>query len=103
LTFIIGKTAWRKKEKDALARYRNVPFYRGYRIRTCKTLLPKNNSFHFYPTKETILTSLIHTKVDTEIRTMIKNGCKMIQVCSSIDVINNKEIVEVFIKYFGTR
>jgi len=40
-------------------------------------------------------------RVDMEIRTMIANGCRRIQVCSSRDVINNDEVAAVFRKYFG--
>jgi len=35
-----------------------------------------------------------------ELKTMIGNGCKRIQVCGARDVINNKEIAEIFKKYF---
>lgn len=38
--------------------------------------------------------------VDMELNTMIKNGCKRIQVCGTKDVIKNKKIAEVFKKYF---
>lgn len=38
--------------------------------------------------------------VDMELRTMIENGCRRIQVCSSIHVINNEEIAAVFQRYF---
>ena len=40
------------------------------------------------------------TRVDMELNTMIKNGCTRIQVCGAKDVINNKEIAEVFRKHF---
>jgi hypothetical protein len=39
-------------------------------------------------------------QVDMELKTMIDNGCRSIQVCSSIHVINNEAIAEVFKKYF---
>lgn len=39
-------------------------------------------------------------RVDMELRTMIENGCRRIQVCSSIHVINNEEIADVFRRYF---
>ena len=39
-------------------------------------------------------------RVDMELRTMIENGCRRIQVCSSIHVINNDEIAEVFRAHF---
>jgi hypothetical protein len=39
--------------------------------------------------------------VDMELRTMIENGCKSIQVCGTEDVINKKEIAEVFKRYFN--
>jgi hypothetical protein len=38
--------------------------------------------------------------VDMELKTIIKNGCKRIQVCGTRDVIYNKKIAEVFKKYF---
>ncbi|MEA3400174.1 MAG: hypothetical protein U9R79_02910 [Armatimonadota bacterium] len=38
-------------------------------------------------------------RVDMELRTMIENGCRRIQVCSAIDVIRNEEISEVFRRY----
>jgi len=38
--------------------------------------------------------------VDMELSTMIKNGCSRIQVCGANDVIQNKEVAEVFKKYF---
>jgi hypothetical protein len=41
------------------------------------------------------------TRVDMEIRTMIANGCRDIQVCSTGHVINNKDISAVFKRYFG--
>jgi len=37
--------------------------------------------------------------VDMELRTMIENGCRRIQVCSALDVIRNQEISAVFSKY----
>jgi hypothetical protein len=40
------------------------------------------------------------SRVDMELRTMIGNGCRRIQVCGSKDVIENKEISAVFKKYF---
>lgn len=40
------------------------------------------------------------SRVDMELKTMIKNGCCIIQVCGAKDVINNKEISAVFKKYF---
>ncbi|NLO05116.1 MAG: hypothetical protein GX131_04725 [candidate division WS1 bacterium] len=39
-------------------------------------------------------------RVDMELRTMIENGCRRIQVCSSIHVVNSPEIAEVFRRYF---
>ncbi|MGC9318432.1 MAG: hypothetical protein ACP5KN_10430 [Armatimonadota bacterium] len=39
-------------------------------------------------------------RVEMELRTMIENGCRRIQVCSAIDVINNEWISEVFRRYF---
>ena len=41
--------------------------------------------------------------VDMELKTMLENGCRRIQVCGAGDVINNKEVAAVFKKYFGTR
>ena len=35
-------------------------------------------------------------RVDMELRTMIENGCRHIQVCSALDVIKNQEVAEVF-------
>ena len=46
-----------------------------------------------FPVKDAI-------RVDMELRTMIENGCRRIQVCGANDVINNKEISAVFKKYF---
>ncbi len=40
------------------------------------------------------------SRVDMEIKTMIENGCREIQVCGAKDVINNQEISTVFKKYF---
>ncbi len=37
---------------------------------------------------------------DMEIKTIIENGCREIQVCGAKDVINNQEISAVFKKYF---
>lgn len=39
-------------------------------------------------------------RVNMELRTMIENGSTSIQVCSTNDVINNREISAVFKKYF---
>jgi hypothetical protein len=39
-------------------------------------------------------------RVDLELSTMIDSGCRRIQVCSSIHVINNAEIAEVFKRHF---
>jgi len=39
-------------------------------------------------------------RVEMELRTMIENGCREIQVCGARDVINNKKIAAVFKKYF---
>ena len=39
-------------------------------------------------------------RVDMELRTMLENGSRRIQVCSSIDVVKNAEIAEVFKRYF---
>ena len=41
--------------------------------------------------------------VNMELKTMLENGCRRIQVCGAKDVINNKEIATVFKKYFGTQ
>lgn len=38
-------------------------------------------------------------RVEMELRTMIENGCRHLQVCSSRDVINNADIAAVFRKY----
>jgi len=38
--------------------------------------------------------------VDMELGTMIENGCRRIQVCSSIHVIRNAEIADVFRRHF---
>ena len=40
------------------------------------------------------------TCVDMELKTMIENGCNRIQVCGTKDVIRNKNIADVFRKYF---
>lgn len=40
-------------------------------------------------------------RVDLELRTMLDNGCRHIQVCSTLDVLRNKPVAEVFRKYFG--
>jgi hypothetical protein len=39
-------------------------------------------------------------RVEMELRTMIDNGCRRIQVCSSIHVIGKQEIADVFRRYF---
>ncbi|MEN6304749.1 MAG: hypothetical protein ABFD96_18610, partial [Armatimonadia bacterium] len=39
-------------------------------------------------------------RVDLELKTMIDNGCRSIQVCSSIHVMNNPQIRAVFKKWF---
>ena len=39
-------------------------------------------------------------RVDMELKTMLSNGCRHIQVCSSLHVIRNKDIAAVFRKYF---
>ncbi|MCD6360039.1 MAG: hypothetical protein J7M38_04180 [Armatimonadetes bacterium] len=39
-------------------------------------------------------------RVDMELRTMIENGCRRIQVCSALDVVRNPEAAAVFRKYF---
>ena len=39
-------------------------------------------------------------RVDMELRTMIANGCRRIQVCGTSHVIGNPEIAAVFSKYF---
>ena len=39
-------------------------------------------------------------RVDMELKTMIENGCRRIQVCGARDVIYNEEISAVFKKYF---
>ena len=38
-------------------------------------------------------------QVELEIRTMLDNGCRSLQVCSAIEVIRNKDIAAVFSKY----
>ena len=38
--------------------------------------------------------------VEMELSTMIDNGCRRIQVCSSIHVVNNAEIADVFRRFF---
>lgn len=40
-------------------------------------------------------------RVDMELRTMIENGVRHVQVCSSIHVVRNEAIAGVFRKYFG--
>jgi len=40
-------------------------------------------------------------RVDLELRTMIENGVRHIQVCSSLDVVRNEAIAEVFRRYCG--
>jgi hypothetical protein len=40
------------------------------------------------------------SRVDMELKTMIENGCRRIQVCGAKDVIDNKDISAVFKKYF---
>ena len=40
-------------------------------------------------------------RVDLELKTMIDNGCRSIQVCSSIHVMNNPQIRAVFKKWFS--
>ena len=39
-------------------------------------------------------------RVDMELRTMVENGCRAIQVCGAADVIKNPEIAVVFGRYF---
>jgi hypothetical protein len=39
-------------------------------------------------------------RVDMELKTMIENGCRSIQVCSAIDVLQNPQIAAVFKRYF---
>lgn len=46
-----------------------------------------------FPVKDT-------KRVEMELKTMLSNGCRRVQVCSSIDVINNKKIAAVFRKHF---
>jgi hypothetical protein len=46
-----------------------------------------------FPVKDAI-------RVDMELKTMLENGCREIQVCGAKDVINNQEIAAVFKKYF---
>lgn len=41
--------------------------------------------------------------VDNELRLMLENGCKEVQVCGAKDVIENEEVAKVFEKYFGTK
>lgn len=38
-------------------------------------------------------------RVDLELRTMVENGVRHIQVCSSLDVVRNEAIAEVFRRY----
>ncbi len=40
-------------------------------------------------------------QVEMELSTMIENGCRRIQVCSTIHVINNEEIAGVFRRHFA--
>lgn len=40
-------------------------------------------------------------RIDLEIKTMLDHGCRHIQVCSTLDVVKNQAIAEVFNKYFG--
>lgn len=40
-------------------------------------------------------------RIDLEIKTMLANGCRHLQVCSTLDVVKNQAIAEVFRKYFG--
>lgn len=40
-------------------------------------------------------------RVEMELATMIENGCRRIQVCSTIHVINSAEIAEVFRRFFS--
>ena len=42
-------------------------------------------------------------RVEMELRTMIANGCRRIQVCSSRHVLNNDEVAAVFRRYFRSR
>ena len=42
-------------------------------------------------------------RVEMELRTMIDNGCRRIQVCGCRDVINNEEVSAVFRRYFRSR
>jgi len=39
-------------------------------------------------------------RVDMELRTMIENGCRIVQVCGTSDVLGNREIAAVFKRYF---
>lgn len=39
-------------------------------------------------------------QVDMELRTMIANGCRHVQVCSALHVLRNREIAAVFAKHF---
>ncbi|MBN2450128.1 MAG: hypothetical protein JXR77_07045 [Lentisphaeria bacterium] len=39
-------------------------------------------------------------RVDLELRTMIENGCRRIQVCGARDVMDNESVAAVFRKYF---
>ncbi len=43
------------------------------------------------------------TLVDNELRIMLKNGCKEIQVCGAQDVLENEEVAQVFKKHFGKK
>ncbi len=38
--------------------------------------------------------------MDLELRTMIDNGVRRVQVCNSIHVINKPEIADIFRRYF---
>ena len=42
-------------------------------------------------------------RVEMELRTMLENGCHMIQVCGCADVVNNEAVSAVFAKYFKPR
>lgn len=41
--------------------------------------------------------------VDQELKTMLENGCREVQVCGVKDVLNNEPIAAVFRKYFGKK
>lgn len=46
-----------------------------------------------FPVKDAVV-------VDAELRTMLGNGCRQVQVCATQDVIGNEKVAAVFRKYF---